>query len=115
MTVLSPPKKAKLGLKATKAVAGNPTLLRMAAPPAFKAAKPIAKRRARKRTEKVGEAARALGETLVTYGPTAARELGLIEEPKPRRTMPLVATGVAIGASVMFLLDHRRQVAKLVG
>jgi hypothetical protein len=69
---------------------------------------------------RIGEAMRSAGETLVTYGPQAAQNLGLVEVPKPKRTAPRVAAGVVIGAGAMYFLEpehgkeHREKVAHLV-
>ena len=86
----------------------------------LKAGSPLVKRRVRRRAEQLGDAARVIGETLVTYGPPAAYELGLAEPPKPKRTAPRVAAGIVIGASAVYFLEpehgreHREKVAQLV-
>lgn len=127
MGVLSTTTKAKAGIKTAKTAAKHPGILGLgaqaAAPAAklgFKAAKPLASRRVQKRAQQIGNTARAVGETLVTYGPQAAYELGLLEPPKPKRTAPRVAAGIVIGASAMYFLEpehgseHRKKVAQLV-
>jgi hypothetical protein len=127
MTVLSTTTKAKLGAKSAKGVAKNPGILRVSGKAAspiaklgVKAGKPFAKRRARQNAQKVGDAVRTVATTLAVYGPEAARELGLVDAPKPKRTAPRVAAGVVIGAGAMYLLEpehgreHREQLAKLV-
>jgi hypothetical protein len=127
MSVLSTTTKGTIGLKAAKTAVKNPQILRFTAkaawPPALlglKAAKPVAKRRLRKRAAQLGDAARAVGETLVVYGPPVAYELGLAEPPKSKRTAPRVAAGAVIGATAMYFLEpehgheHREKVAQLV-
>ena len=57
---------------------------------------------------------------LVTYGPQAARELGLVRTLKPKRTTLRLAAGVLIGAMAVYFLEpgagrrHREQVKQLV-
>jgi hypothetical protein len=90
----------------------------------IKAGTPLLKRqarhRARQRVEQLDRASRTLGEALAVHGPRVAYELGLAEPPKPKRTAPRIAAGVAIGASAMYLLEpghgkeHRDKVARLV-
>ncbi len=95
---------------------------------AFKVAKPIAKRKATQKMAPIAEAAQRVGEVaglayavIATYGPDAARELGLIEPPpKPKRTLPRVVIGVVIGGTAVYFLDpdsgdeRRKKVAGLV-
>jgi hypothetical protein len=127
MAVLSTTTKGKAGVKAAKTAVQNPGLLRFgshaagsASKLAAKAGRPVAKRRVQQRAEQLGDAARSLGEALVTYGPEAAYELGLAERPKPKRTAPRVAVGIAIGAGAMYFLEpehggeHRKKVSQLV-
>jgi hypothetical protein len=129
MTVLSTTSRGTLSVKAAGAALKNPGATRLvsrAVKPAAKAGigyrKALAKRRARRRAERVGERARTVGEVLLVKAPDAARELGLIERPAPKRTAPRVAVGVLIGAGAMYLLEpgshgreHREKVATLVG
>jgi CxxC motif-containing protein (DUF1111 family) len=130
MSVLNTTSKAALGAKAAKGVAGKPAVVWssvQAAKPVAKlgrkAGKPIAKRRARKRAGDLGEAARDWAQTLVTYGPSAAQELGLIElpQPKPKRTAPRLVAGIVLGACAVYFLDpehgseHREKLKQLVG
>ena len=127
MSLLSSTTKLKLGAKATKHAARNPALVKFGAQAgmpvarlAAKAQTSMARRRARRRVGNLGEAVRSAGETLVTYGPQAARELGLVEAPKPKRTAPRLAAGVVLGASAVYFLEpehgkeHREKVAQLV-
>jgi hypothetical protein len=80
----------------------------------------VAKRRARKRIERLGEATMNLGQLLVTYGPQAAANLGLVEQPKPKRTAPRLAAGAVLGASAVYFLEpehgkeHREKVLQKV-
>ena len=134
MAVLSSTTKAKAGVKAAKAAAKNPALIRTGAKVsspgrglALKAGKLVAKRRARQQAKRIGETARTVGETargvgeiVAAYGVPAAYLLGLIEQPTPKRTAPRVAAGVVIGASAVYFLEpehgreHREKVAELV-
>ena len=135
MSVISKRTKVKAGFKGATAAAKRPRLLltgakialltgRNIAPPAAKAGsrvgKPFLKRRARRRVEQLDRASRTLGEALAVYAPRLAYDLGLAEPPKPKRTAPRLAAGVAIGASAMYLLEpghgkeHRDKVAQLV-
>lgn len=116
MAVLSTPTKAKAGAKAVKGAAKNPGVLKVGAKSTSPVAKiglktgaPVAKRQARKRFESFGETARTVAEDLVTYGPSAAQELGLVDAPKPKRTAPRVAVGVVIGAGAVLLVEHREK------
>ena len=124
MAVLDTKTKRKLGLKAFRTMARHPKATRkavqVAGPPVYKAAKPIAKRRMRRKVQRAGDTARVIGETLATHGPEAARELGLVERPKEKRTAPRVVAGVVIGASAVYFLEpehgkkRRERVASLV-
>ena len=127
MSLLSTTTKAKVGGKAAKTVVKHPGLLKVGAkttaPLAMfgaKAGAKIAKRRSRRRIERLGAAARDFGETLVTYGPQAAQELGLVETPRPKRTAPRVAAGAVLGAGAMYFLEpghgkeHREKVISKV-
>jgi hypothetical protein len=129
MAVISSSTKGKLSVKSAGAALRNPGktwLATKAVKPAAKVGlgyrKALAKRRARQRAERVGEAARTVSEVLLVKAPDAARELGLVERPTPKRTAPRVAVGVLIGAGAMYLLEpgshgreHREKVAALVG
>ncbi len=128
MGVLSTTSKAKLGAKAAKAAIDHPGVIRTGAQavrPAgklgFKLGKPWSKRRARQKAETIGDAARALGESLALYVPQAAYGLGLVEPPKPKRTAPRVIVGVVIGAAAVYFLEpehgaeRRHQLAEILG
>ena len=135
MTVLTNGTKATVARKTAKGLVKYPAARRVtvkAAPPtaklAFKVGKPLVMRRARQGVERIseaaerfGEAATTLGAVLATYGPDAARQLGLLEPPpKPKRTAPRVLIGIVIGAGAVYLLDpehgqeRRQQVVDLV-
>jgi hypothetical protein len=123
--------KAKAGAKAAKGIIQEP-LLRSAVsevgPPVAKLGMKVGKRRLNRRTRKqleqlgdtVGSVA-TLAQTYVPQAAQAAQQLGLVEPPKTKRTTPRVFTGVALGATLMYLLEpgsgqqHRRQVRKLFG
>jgi hypothetical protein len=118
MSVLSPATKATVGVKTAKTVAKHPGVLRTGA----KVGKPVVKRRVKRRAGEFGASARDFGEsardwidTIVTYGPEAAQNLGLVEAPKPKRTAPRVAAGVVIGATAVYVIEHREQVKELIG
>ncbi len=115
--------KALVGAKGAKALVRYPVLRRTtvrATRPAAKLGWVVVKRRARGQLERVGEAARTVGETVVIYGPPAAQVLGLVEAPKPRRTVPAFAVGTVIGAGAVYLLEpehgseHRRRIQTLL-
>ena len=127
MAVLDTTNKARIGVKSAKTAVKHPRSVRISGKAitplskvALKAGSPLVKRRVRRRVEQLGDAARVIGETLVTYGPPAAYELGLAEPPKPKRTAPRVAAGIVIGASAVYFLEpehgreHREKVAQLV-
>lgn len=132
MAVLSNTTKGKLGLAAAGTALKNPRATKTAtkfvakatAPAAkggIKVTKAIGKRKARRRIEDLGDAARGFVGLLAVYGPEAAQALGWVEPPKPKRTAPRVLIGVVIGATGMYLLEpgapgreHRAQLAKLV-
>jgi hypothetical protein len=134
MSVISAVTKGKAGARMAKVIARSPGALakgaRFAWPVAkaavpvrkagLKASKPLRKRRARRRVEKVNDLARQAAEVLTVYAPRTAYELGLAEPPKSKRTAPRVAAGVVIGASAVYFLEpehgreHREKVAQLV-
>ena len=119
--------RATLATKAAKGVVKNPQVLRrgaQATSPLIKvyvlARAPLARRQARRSvgslTDSIGSLSESLvhaGEALVAYGPSAAQELGLVEAPRPKRTLPRVALGFALGAGAMYVLEpsqkERRQ------
>lgn len=121
--------KTKLGAKGVKVLAKNPRLLRMAPPVAgagWKLAKPIAKRRARKRAQRFGETAREIAVTVATYAPELARATGVVTPPKRKRLAPHVGarvsigTGAVLGAAAVYFLEpghgreHRRRLRRFV-
>jgi hypothetical protein len=127
MTLLSTPTKAVLAGTAVKGTAKRPEIIRIGArtiaPVAklgYAVSKPRLRRRARRRAERLGDAAHTVGEVLTKFGPEAAWELGLAERPKPKRTAPRVAAGIVVGAGTMYLLEpghgseHRQQLLRLV-
>ena len=127
MSVIPTTTKVKLGAKGVRGAASHPRLLRtgakgasMTTRMAAMATMPIAKRRARRRIERMGETARDFGQTLITYGPQAAANLGLIEPAKPKRTAPRLAAGAVLGASAVYFLEpehgkeHREKVLQMV-
>jgi len=114
MSVISTKTKGKTGLKAATTALKHPQALlagtKMAKPASkagWKASKPVLKRKARRSVEQLDRASRTLGETLAVRAPQAAYELGLAEPPKPKRTVPRVAIGVAIGAVAMYFIESR--------
>ncbi|HWF73788.1 MAG TPA: hypothetical protein VG186_10620 [Solirubrobacteraceae bacterium] len=117
--------KTKLGAKAVKQVAKNPSLLRIA-PPAtritWKFAKPIAKRRARRRAQRIGETVVGIVSTVETVAPYVARAgASLAPPPKRKRVAPKVGaavlgTGAAAGAAAaVYFQGGRGQRRKLQG
>ncbi len=104
--------KAKLGAKTAKTAAKNPSLAKAA----FRAGKPIAKRKVRRRAQRIGSTARTAGEWVVVVGPIAAEALGLVEPPRRRHPTRRVVVGVVLGATAMYYLrrDDRRQGPKPV-
>ena len=116
---VAPAAKARLAIKAAKPAAKIAT---PAAKVGVRYRQAVAKRRTRQRAQRTGETARMVGEVLLVKAPDAAQELGLIQRPAPKRTIPRVAVGVLIGAGAMYLLEpgshgkeHRKKVAALVG
>jgi hypothetical protein len=112
MAALSNSKKGKLGRKAAGTAIKHPRATRLVAKASAPAAKggwrlgkTIAKRKVGRRIEDVGKTARAVGDTIAIYGREAARLLGWVEPPKPKRTAPRVLVGIVIGATAMFLLE----------
>ena len=108
---------AKVGAKGAIAMARHPTLRRAT----VKAGKTVAKRKAREQYDELSAIARTGAALWVIYGVPAARELGLIQPPKPRRTGRAFFAGVAIGAAAVYFLEpkhgaeHRASVANLLG
>lgn len=120
MAVLSTSTKAKMGYKGAKTMAKYPKATRRGLVAGYKVAAPVAKRRLRHQVELVGETLRTIVEVFAIYGPMLARELGVVEQPKPKRTAPRVAAGFMIGAGTVYFLEpehgpeHREKVRQLV-
>lgn len=116
--------KSALGVKAARSLAKNPGPLRRVAPAATKAGlrlvKPLAKRRARRRADRIGDVARGLVTVIASYAPQAARAFGIVEQPKPKPIAPWVGTGIVLGATAIYFLEpgqgraRREQVVRLV-
>jgi hypothetical protein len=70
--------------------------------------KKVAKRKARRHARRYGEMGRTAGSALLIYGPMAAEVLGVVEPPKPRRRLPVLLTGIVLGAAVAFLLGRNQ-------
>jgi hypothetical protein len=92
--------KAKVGAKTAKTVVKHPSLGKMA----FRVGKPVAQHKVRRRVQRIGTTARALGEWVVVVGPVAAEALGLVPPPKRTHTAGRVILGVVIGATAMYYL-----------
>ena len=102
---------AKAGAKGATKVARNRTA-RRAAKPAAKATwfvgKRVAKRKAIKHARRYGDAARTSWSAVLIYGPMAAEILGIVEQPKPRRRVPVFLAGTAVGAGLMYLAGRKQ-------
>jgi hypothetical protein len=103
MAWLSTTTKGKVGVKAARGLAMRPELAKLA----FRASKPLLKRRARQSAEQFTDTARTVATILAIYGPLVGQELGLVEAPKSKRTAPRVAVGIVIGASAVYFLEPR--------
>jgi hypothetical protein len=106
--------KAKLGAKTAKTAAKNRRARRAALAVvrfAFRVGRPVAKRKVRRRVERIGTTARTAAEWFVVFGPIAAEAAGLVEPPKRRHTGLRVMLGVVLGATAMYFLrgDRRRR------
>jgi hypothetical protein len=100
--------KARLGVKATSAVARHPALRRATIRAGVPTAKVVVKRQMRARMERIGPAARTAGSILAIYGPMTAEALGLVETPKPKRRAPAFAAGVVTGVVASYALRSQR-------
>jgi hypothetical protein len=116
MARVSAAAKGKVGIKAAKGLAMRLGLAKLA----FRASKPLFKRRARQSAEQLTDTARTVATMLAIYGPLVGQELGFVEAPKPKRTAPRVAAGIVIGASAVYFLEpqygreRREQLRRLV-
>jgi hypothetical protein len=100
--------KARLGVRATAAVARHPTLRRATVRAGVPAAKVVVKRQVRDKMERIGPAARTAGSIVAVYGPMAAEALGLVEAPKPKRRGPAFAAGAVTGGVASYVLLRQR-------
>ena len=101
--------KARLGAKATVAVARRPALRRATTRAGAPAAKVVVKRQMRGQMERIGPAARTVGSIVVIYGPIAAEALGLVEAPKPKRRAPAFAAGAVCGVAASYVVLGQRR------
>jgi hypothetical protein len=95
-----------------------------AAPPVAKlglnVGRRFAKRRAMRRVDQISEAITTVTSLIAAYAPILIGQLGIVEQPKPRRTAPLMAGGALVGAGVVYFLEpnqghrHRRRVQRLI-
>ena len=100
--------KARLGARATVAVARRPALRRATTRAGAPAAKVVVKRQMRGQMERIGPAARTAGSIVMIYGPMAAEALGLIDAPKPKRRAPAFAAGAVTGGVASYVLLRQR-------
>jgi hypothetical protein len=100
--------KARVGVKATAAVAHHPALRRATTRVGAPTVKVVAKRQVRSQMGQIGAAARTAGSIIVIYGPIAAEALGLVEAPKPKRRAPAFAAGAVTGGVASFVLLRQR-------
>ncbi len=103
--------KARAGVKGAKLAARHPRLRRATLRAARPAGKMIVKRRVRRQVDPAADLARTIGDiafVLIVHGPELAREIGLVQPPKRRRTLPVIAVVLAIGAAVIYLLKVER-------
>jgi hypothetical protein len=99
--------KARVGAKATVAMAKHPALRRAALKAGVPSAKLLAKRQARSRLEPIGSATRTAGSIVVAYAPIAGEALGIVEAPKPKRRAPAIAAASLLAAAALLLLRRR--------
>jgi hypothetical protein len=100
--------KARLGVKATLALARHRALRRATRQVGVPTAKVVVKRQMRGQMERIGPAARTAGSIVAIYGPIAAEALGLVESPKPKRRGPAFAAGAATGVVASYLFLRQR-------
>jgi hypothetical protein len=112
MAMASKKTKAPSRARGRSVAARRPMLRRATLRAARSAAKMIIRRRLRKQVRPLGDVARTVGDiafVLVVHGPELAQEIGLIEPPKRRRALPILAIVVAVGAAVAYLLRSGRE------
>lgn len=119
--------KASTGISTAKVIIEDPQIRRAAveaAPPVARlgvtVGKRVARRQAREQIKQISDAVNTLSMLVSTYGPQLVKQLGLIEEPKRKRTAPRFVAGALIGAGTMYLLEpqtgseHRQQLQRLM-
>ena len=90
-----------------EAAAKHPRVIRLG----LKAAKPAARRKVHRgigQAARFGASAREAGEAVLVGSALIAQALGLVERPKPRPAAPLIASGVVIGATAVYLFERGR-------
>lgn len=102
---------AKAGAKGATKLARS-RAVRRAAKPAAKSTwfvgKKVAKRKAKKHARRYSDAASTAWSLALIYGPMAADVFGVVEQPKPRRRLPVFLAGVGAGAGLMYLAGRQR-------
>jgi hypothetical protein len=115
MSVLSTKTKTRVGVKTAKQAATHPKLALRGARAAKPVVRGVVKHKARHQAAAVVDAGRSVGETVFEAGRQAA-----LDAAPQKRTAPWLALGIAIGATLMYLLDpasggkRRRSVLALV-
>lgn len=119
--------KTAVGVGAARGIIEDPQIRKAAAeaaPPVARLGmsigKRVARRQARRQVKQLGDAVNTLSLLASTYAPQIARQLGVVEEPKRRRTGSRFLTGALLGAGTMYLLEpqtgqqHREQLQRLM-
>lgn len=99
--------KVRLAKTAAKGLAEHPTMRQAATSVAV----PVAKRKVRakgRQARKYAKQAPDYADSLVQAG----QQMGLVTTPAQKRTAPRVATGVVIGAAVMYFLEPTEGAAR---
>jgi len=109
MAIVDKSTQLKVGAKAAKTAAKHPRQSIPAAKVAIRLAAPVVMRKVLSSAQQIGTTTRETVVYLVTYGPPAAENLGLVQRPKPKRTSPRVAAGVLIGAGAMYFFGPERR------